>query len=147
LTGHCLCGSVRYEIDGDALALMYCHCEACRRATGSSLNTSLLVRRDAFRILAGEDAVSFFESSPENRRYFCTRCGSPVFKHFPRPPELLTVRAGTLDSDPGVRPAAHIWVSEKAPWYEISDGLPQFPRGPSAWPPEEGAEGASGDRP
>jgi hypothetical protein len=130
LTGHCLCGSVRYEISGEPLALMYCHCEECRRATGSSLNTSIFVRREDFRIVSGDDALSSHESSPDNCRHFCSRCGSPIFKHFPDPPDLMTVRAGTLDSDPGVRPSAHIWVSEKAPWYEITDGLPQFPKGP-----------------
>lgn len=133
LTGHCLCGSVRYEIRGKPLALLYCHCEECRRATGSSLNTSIFVSREDFRLVSGEDAISHHESSPGNLRYFCSRCGSHVFKHFPKPPKLLTVRAGTLDGDPGVRPSAHIWVSEKAPWYEISDGLPQFPRGPASF--------------
>ncbi|MEN8184817.1 MAG: GFA family protein [Myxococcota bacterium] len=129
LTGHCLCGAIRYEVNGRALALMYCHCEECRRATGSSLNTSILVKRDDFRVRAGDDALGFHESSPGNRRHFCTRCGSPLFKLFPVPRDLMTIRAGTLDSDPGVRPSAHIWVSEKAPWYEIDDGLPQFPKG------------------
>jgi hypothetical protein len=135
LTGHCLCGSVRYQISGEPLALMYCHCEECRRATGSSLNTSIFVRRDDFRIVSGEEALSHHETSPGNLRHFCSRCGSPIFKLFPQPPDLLTIRAGTLDSDPGVRPTAHIWVSEKAPWYQIADGLPQFPRGPA--PPSE----------
>jgi hypothetical protein len=50
---------------------------------------------------------------------------------------MMTVRAGTLDSDPGVRPAGHIWVSEKAPWFEIADGLPQFQKGPGTKPQEE----------
>jgi hypothetical protein len=138
LTGHCLCGSVQYEIDGEPLALLYCHCEECRRATGSSLNTSIFVRRGDFRIVSGNDALSFHESSPGNRRHFCSRCGSPVFKHFPEPPNLITVRAGTLDTDPGIQPSGHIWVSEKAPWYEIADGLPQFQKGPSS-PPKGGA--------
>ena len=142
LTGHCLCGSVQYKISGEPLALLYCHCEECRRATGSSLNTSILVRRGDFHIVYGEDAISFYESSPGNRRHFCSTCGSPVFKHFPKPPSFVTVRAGTLDSDPGVRPSGHIWVSEKAPWYEIADGLPQFPKGPSEPPLDAGQQGA-----
>ncbi len=112
LTGHCLCGSVQYEIGGEVLALLYCHCEECRRATGSSLNTSIFVRRGDFRIVSGDEALSFHESSPGNRRHFCSMCGSPLFKHFPGPPNVMTVRAGTLDSDPGVRPSGHIWVSE-----------------------------------
>lgn len=131
LTGHCLCGSVRYGIRGEPLALLYCHCEECRRATGSSLNTSIFVWRSDFHIVSGDEALSFHESSPGNHRHFCSRCASPVFKNFPEPPDLVTVRAGTLDSDPGVRPSGHIWVSEKAPWYEITDGLPEFSKGPS----------------
>jgi hypothetical protein len=132
LTGHCLCGAVQYEISGEPLALLYCHCEECRRATGSSLNTSVLVRCGDFHIVSGEDSVSFYESSPGNRRHFCSRCGSPVFKRFPEPPNFVTVRAGTLDSDPGIRPSGHIWVSEKAPWYEITDELPRFSKGLSS---------------
>jgi hypothetical protein len=131
LTGHCLCGAVRYEIDGEPVLMMYCHCEECRRATGSSLNTSIFVKREDFRVVVGKDAVGCHESSPGNRRHFCTRCGSPLFKHFPEPPGLITVRAGTLDGDPGLRPAGHIWVSEKAPWTEITDDLLQHPRGPA----------------
>jgi hypothetical protein len=130
LTGHCLCGKVRYEISEAPVAMMYCHCEECRRATGSSLNTSIFVRRENFRLVAGKEFVSFHETSPQNLRHFCSGCGSPLFKFFPDPAGLMTVRAGTLDGDPGVRPAGHIWVSEKAPWYEISDGLPQYPMGP-----------------
>ena len=132
LTGHCLCGEVRYEISEPPVAMLYCHCEECRRATGSSLNTSIFVRREHFRLVSGESRVSSHESSPGNRRHFCSGCGSPLFKYFPNPPGLMTVRAGTLDADPGIRPAGHIWVSEKAPWYEIADGLPQYPQGPQA---------------
>lgn len=128
LTGRCLCGAVRYAIEGEPLALLYCHCLECRRATGSSLNTSALVREADFR-LRSDEALGFHESSPGNQRFFCTRCGSPVYKRFPQPEGLVTVRAGTLEGDPGVRPSAHVWVSEKAPWFEICDGLPQHPRG------------------
>jgi hypothetical protein len=130
LTGHCLCGAVRYEITSQPLGMAYCHCEECRRATGSAFNTTLFIAREGFRIVAGEDALGFHESSPENKRHFCTRCGSPLFKHYAHNPKFMSVRAGSLDSDPGVRPGVHVWVSEKAPWYEISDDLPQHAQGP-----------------
>ena len=132
LTGHCLCGRVRYEISEPPVAMMYCHCEECRRATGSSLNTSIFIHRQSFRLVSGEGDVASHETSPGNLRHFCSRCGSPLFKYFPGPQGLMTVRAGTLDGDPGVRPAGHIWVSEKAPWYEIADGLPQHQQGPTS---------------
>ena len=104
ITGHCLCGKVRYEVTGTPLAMMYCHCEECRRATGSSLNTSLFVKREQFRIVSGESSVAFHETSPDNLRHFCSSCGSPLFKYFVEPTGMMTIRAGTLDSDPGVRP-------------------------------------------
>ncbi len=137
LTGHCLCGKVQYEISRTPVAMMYCHCEECRRATGSSLNTSIFVRRDDFQLVSGRSLVASHETSPDNIRHFCSGCGSPLFKFFPQPAGMMTVRAGTLDSDPGVRPAGHIWVSEKAPWFEIADELPQFQRGPRTEPEEE----------
>ena len=137
LTGHCLCGKVQYEISRTPVAMMYCHCEECRRATGSSLNTSIFVRREDFQLISGQSLVASHETSPDNIRHFCSGCGSPLFKFFPQPAGMMTVRAGTLDSDPGVRPAGHIWVSEKAPWFEIADGLPQFQRGPGTEPQEE----------
>lgn len=136
LTGRCLCGAVRYKLSGKPLALLYCHCIECRRATGSAFNTSIVVREEDFQWTADEEALSFHESSPGNFRQFCSRCGSPVFKRFPSPEGLLTVRAGTLEGDPGVRPSAHIWVSEKAPWYEITDGLPRFSKGLGTKPPK-----------
>jgi hypothetical protein len=137
LTGHCLCGKVQYEVSQAPVAMMYCHCEECRRATGSSLNTSIFVRREDFRLTSGQGLVASHETSPDNIRHFCSGCGSPLFKFFPLPAGMMTVRAGTLDSDPGVRPAGHIWVSEKAPWFEIADGLPQFQKGPETKPQEE----------
>jgi hypothetical protein len=132
ITGRCLCGKIRYEISEPPLAMMYCHCRECRRATGSSLNTSIFVRREHFRVVAGEALVSAHETSPGNLRHFCSGCGSPLFKRFPDPPDLITVRAGTLEGDPGIRPSGHIWVSEKAPWFEIADGLPQHAKNPGS---------------
>jgi len=66
-----------------------------------------------------------WESSPGKRRCFCGRCGSPILKRNDARPEILRLRLGTLDTDPGVKPSKHIYVGSKAPWVEIKDGLPQ----------------------
>ena len=127
LQGSCLCGTVRYEIRGTPRAMYHCHCSTCRKANGASFATNLAVATGDFAIVAGEEALTAFESSPAKHRYFCGRCGSPIYSHAQRTKHMVSVRGGTLDGDPGLRPVAHGYTASKAPWTEICDGLPQKP--------------------
>ena len=125
IQGSCLCGGVRYEISGELSPAVYCHCVQCRKASGASFTTNASLPADAFRFLSGESLVGEFESSPGRFRRFCTRCGSPLVKRYADKPDLLRLRLGTLDTDPGVAVAAHIFVRSKAPWIQIADDIPQ----------------------
>jgi hypothetical protein len=117
LTGRCLCGGVRIEIEGSLGPVVQCHCSLCRRASGTAFATNASVRADSFRAAAGAELVREYESSPGYFRAFCSRCGSPLYGSGERFPELRRVRLGVLDGDPGARPAAHVWVGSKAPWF------------------------------
>ena len=86
------------------------------------------VKSDDMHLVSGADELNEYESSPGKKRCFCPTCGSHVFARYDADPGTLVLRMGTLDGDPGVRPAGHIWVSDKAPWYEIHDPLPRFER-------------------
>ena len=79
LTGGCLCGAVRFEIDGALGPITCCHCSLCRRASGSAFVAAASVDAGYFRVVKGQDALGEYESSPQNRRAFCTRCGSQLF--------------------------------------------------------------------
>jgi hypothetical protein len=125
LKGSCLCGGVRYAISGKLGPSVHCHCGQCRKASGASFATNASVRASDFRFIDGETLVGEFESSPGQFRRFCTRCGSPLIKRIAAKPEEVRLRLGTLDSDPKTVPAAHIFVSFKAPWTAITDDLPQ----------------------
>jgi len=127
LAGRCLCGTVRYTIDGKLGPLAYCHCSMCRRANGSAFGANAAVRARYLRWLSGRDAITEYESSPGKLRAFCSTCGSPVYSRRVEEPDAFRIRLGTLDGDPGRRAAAHFWVSAKAPWFDITDGLPQYP--------------------
>jgi hypothetical protein len=129
LAGGCLCGEVRYRIRGEPLAMYHCHCSQCRKASGASFATNLLVRAGEFEIIAGGDRLAAFESSPAKHRHFCSRCGSPIFSRAEATAQIVSVRSGTLDGDPGLRPDAHYHVASKAPWSDIGDALPQKPGG------------------
>jgi hypothetical protein len=130
VTGSCHCQTVRFEITAEIRGFMHCHCHTCRKINGTLYGSSALVTRAGFSIVAGQDALTAYESSPGKRRCFCSRCGSHVYAYFDRDPQTILLRIGTLDADPGVRPTGHIWVSHKAPWYEIRDDLPRFDEGP-----------------
>ena len=131
LKGSCACGRIRYEIRGGLVGpVTYCHCWRCRKHSGSSFGTTVGVLRADFFLLAGEDLLSHWESSPGVRRHFASCCGSPLYKRNDRVPEVLALRLGTLDSDPARKGEMHFEVGSKAPWVEIHDTLPQKPGGP-----------------
>jgi hypothetical protein len=125
LTGSCLCGGVRYEINGELSAVTNCHCSLCRKMSGSAFSSGASIPASSFRFVAGEELLKQWESSPGYHRVFCGRCGSPLIKRKEKDPEGIRLRVGTLDSDPGVTISKHMHVGSKASWVEISDGLPQ----------------------
>ncbi len=125
LSGRCLCGAVRFAVSGKLGPVTHCYCGTCRRAQGGAGTTAAPVRRKYFELLAGAASVAEYESSPGKRRCFCRTCGSPLWSRREDMPDVLRLRLGALDGDPGRRPAAHVWVSEKAPWVEITDALPR----------------------
>jgi hypothetical protein len=121
---------VRYEIRGDLVGpLGHCHCWQCRKHSGASFGTTAGVKADEFRIVAGAERLSSWESSPGVHRFFAGCCGSPIYKKWDAMPEVYGFRLGTLDTDPGRRVEQHIYVSSKVPWIEIRDGLRQQPGG------------------
>ena len=126
LTGGCLCGRVQYRIDGGPAAfgpVANCHCSMCRKAQGSAFATNADVAKGQFHLLQGADCITEYESSPAKFRCFCRHCGSPIYSRRVSRPDVVRVRFGTLNDDPGVRASYHFAVDSKAPWFEIHDEL------------------------
>lgn len=126
LRGSCLCGALRYEIAGPLRGVLNCHCGLCRKAHGAAFRTRAAVERRHFRWLAGEAQLAGYRSSPNTTRTFCRICGANLISVFDDRREILGLALGTLDDDPGVKPACHVFVGSKAPWHDITDGLPQY---------------------
>jgi hypothetical protein len=125
LKGSCLCGGVRYEIDGELGNVTNCHCSLCRKMTGTAFSTGATIPTASFRFVSGEELLKEWESSPGYFRRFCGRCGSPILKRKAKDPTNIRLHLGTLDSDPRVKPSKNHHVGSKAPWFNITDGLPQ----------------------
>ena len=102
IKGSCACGGIRFEIDA-VRSMTHCHCTTCRKLTGASFATFAHVEKDKFRWLAGEELISRYESAPGSFRAFCRICGSLAPGQAPYL-ATVSVPAGLLEDDPGVRP-------------------------------------------
>lgn len=123
-TGGCLCGHVRYEAQGPARNLCFCHCTTCRRAAGSPAVPWGTFALSHFRIVAGTPTE--YRSSAKVLRGFCPRCGTTLtYFHEDRPGDI-DVTLASLDQPAELRPDRHIWMQDELPWMTVGDGLPQF---------------------
>lgn len=140
INGSCLCGGIRYEIDGQLGRVVNCHCSMCRKATGAAFRTRARVSAAEFHWVSGEELLSRYESSPGETRTFCRVCGATLPTFFRDHPDEIGLPLGTIDGDPGARPSAHVWVDSKAHWWDITDALPQHGEGlvPAGAPREAG---------
>ena len=130
-SGGCACGAVRFECSAAPLSMVNCHCRDCQRAGGAGYAPTVVARRAAVRLIAGEPkqhSVSAASGSMA-RREFCPACGTPLFASTSARPEMVGIRAGCLDDPSWFRPAADVWVSSAQPWDLMDSSLPKFPRG------------------
>lgn len=127
LRGGCMCGAVTYEVADDFLYAINCHCSKCRRTTGSAFKPIAGVAVEDF-LVTGGTANLFRHGDPDGiHDMHCRTCGSLVYSWIAeRGTVKVHVPMGTLMDAPSIRPAMHIFVGSKAPWYEITDDLPQY---------------------
>jgi hypothetical protein len=131
--GRCLCGALRYQIDGPFIDLLHCHCSMCRKHHGTPFATWAVAPASGFRWLSDTSALARYPSSARGHRDFCRNCGS-VAPMIDEASGLVIAPAGNLEGDLGLRPTRHMFVGSRAPWYPITDELPQH----DEFPPEFG---------
>jgi hypothetical protein len=124
LSGECLCRAVRYEVADQFAYALNCHCSNCRRTTGAAFKPFAGIARDKFRLVKSSDDLMIHGNESAHDAH-CRRCGSLLYSVV-RDGAFVHVAMGTLADDPSIRPSAHIFVGSKAPWFTISDDLPQY---------------------
>ena len=123
-TGSCLCGGVRYEIDGELTAPSVCHCSQCRKQSGHVWSSTTLPET-ALRITS-DGTLSWYRASDSARRGFCRTCGAFLFwSHDDE--DTISVSMGSLDTPTGVTLGRHIFTADKGDYYAITDDIPQSP--------------------
>ena len=122
LTGACLCGAVRYRYSGDVLRRAVCHCRDCQRASGSAFHFGIVVPRKGFALTRG--ALRSYRTTGDSGRWldrsFCPTCGSGILHELEaRGPDIVVIKAGTLDDPAIIVPDYEIFVRSKLPWVAI----------------------------
>ena len=124
LVGRCLCGRLEFEVVDAFEYALNCHCSQCRRTTGAAFKPLAGIEASKLRVRRGEeDALRYGDESGYDLH--CGACGSLLYS-LVREGRYIHVAMGALVDDPIIRPTMHIFVGSKAPWFEITDQLPQF---------------------
>jgi hypothetical protein len=132
LTGGCLCEGVRFEVTEPLLRASYCHCTRCQRRTGTAASPQARIAPGSLRILSGDELVRAWSPGDGGfAKEFCSVCGSQLWSRSPDDPEVVSVRLGVFDRDPGVRPEHRQFVAYAASWEPIpDDDLPRYDERP-----------------
>lgn len=131
ITGSCVCGKVEFSVADQFVYAGYCHCSICRKSSGAAGTAIGGIPKNHFSVTKGQDHIKRFNRTEESISCFCEHCGSTLYGEKPLV-QMVHVRYGALNNNPTLLPQAHMHVSSKAQWYEISDELPQFSEFPDA---------------
>lgn len=124
LSGRCLCGGVSFECDAEPLSMKYCHCDTCRKVTGSAFNIGVGVPIESLKVRGTAQSYTHTnEQGHDVTREFCSTCGSPLFT---RGRNTVWIRAGSLENAEGLKPTAEMWTELAVPWARIPDDIPRY---------------------
>jgi hypothetical protein len=126
-SGGCLCGNVRFQARAEPIALLYCHCRMCQRASGAPVVAWAVYPAARFSVVEGK--LTWFDSSDHGKRGFCGRCGSPLAFASSKRPHQIDLNLAGFDRAEKFPPRFHIWTSSAMNWLVIDDHLPRHTRG------------------
>lgn len=125
-SGSCLCGAVRFEVEGDFEKFFLCHCEHCRKDIGSAHAANLFSSVARLRWIAGEDETTLFTlPSTRHSKCFCSVCGSAL-PTLQMEGQMLFLPAGSLNSEVLLRPDVHLFGSSRANWDKELEKIPML---------------------
>ena len=131
LTGGCLCGGVRFRVDAPLVVATYCHCRRCQRRTGTAASAQARIQPGSLTVTQGEELIRTYVPPDGFPKLFCGACGSALWSRSPDDPDIISVRLGVFDGDPGIRPSLRQFCAYAAAWEDIpDDGLPRHAERP-----------------
>jgi hypothetical protein len=130
IKGSCLCGGGQYQINEALGPMIYCHCNRCRKSSGSACVTPTEIHRAKFEVTQDKELIKKYKNPCAVDRFFCSHCGSQLYSERAATPLTMRLRLGTLDTEITERVSSHIFVGSKAEWHEIQDEAIQYQERP-----------------
>jgi hypothetical protein len=128
ISGGCLCGEIRYEINGEPFIALRCHRRDCQYVSGGEPAAVVSFPSDGVHCVRGEARVYWAKADSGTRvfRSFCAVCGTPIFAGNERHPEIIAIKIGSLDEPSKYSRTCHIWVSSAQAWHYLDPSEPAF---------------------
>ncbi|MGI3004914.1 GFA family protein [Shewanella algae] len=125
LQGGCLCGAIRYRLEGEPFDADHCYCSQCRKSTGAVVGSWMDFRLE--QLTWQGETVREYASSAKIRRGFCPNCGTSLSYRSLDYPEFISLSIASLDDPDRVAPRYHIYCTDKPAWLQITDDCPRYP--------------------
>ena len=129
VTGGCLCGKIRYTVSQPLQNIIACHCTHCQKASGAGASHNAVVPTAAVTFTSGEPKLYRDTAQSGNilKRYFCPDCGSPIYSQREKVPEMMVLKAGTLDASNAMQLVMNIWTNSARPWMHLDPAVERHP--------------------
>ena len=130
-SGGCLCEAVSYASTAEPLAKFLCHCKNCQKQSGSAFSMNIIFPKPQFEY-EGPTSIYIDENATGKKvhRHFCTSCGTPLFSTYPHMPDVILLKAGSLDDSASYEPAGQIWCDSRQDWVKFETDYPEFAKMP-----------------
>ena len=125
LSGECLCGKIHYQYCGATGNLVHCHCSKCRKWHGAAFRSRVVIRKDGYKIIQGQEYLAQYQVSANVIKTFCRNCGSSLATIYPLRDNLLGLPIAGCEGELDEVQEFHIFTESKASWWQIQDDLPQ----------------------
>ena len=131
LVGSCQCGNIRYQVAGDPLVAIACHCNDCRKLSGSAFSTVLVIKAENLTV---EGTLKLWEratdTGPRSHAYFCPDCGNRIYHQDPDKPHIIRIRSGSLDQPEIPEPLIHVFAERTQSCLRFLEGAIKYDRQP-----------------
>ncbi len=131
--GSCQCGGIEFEVNAEPLTIYVCHCNACKKQSGTSFGTSMVVATAALSIVRGtpKTYVKRAESGRTAHCDFCAECGNRLFHRLGASAPIALVKTGLIDNAIALNPVAHLWTRYKDEWVDVPQGMLVYDQQPT----------------
>jgi len=129
ISGSCACNVVQFKLNSAPKALVNCHCNFCRKHSGSAFSTYAVVPETSLEVSSGQDSISAFALKEYAHKHFCKQCGSPIFNKNAKYPGLSMIYFGGISASLNMVPSVNIYCESQLAWVPAIAEIMSFAQG------------------